>query len=526
MGVLGIGAGILGVLLVHASAQMHTVVLDGRVGSLLRFTLLQALLSTLLSLVTGVLLAWALHHTPRFRGRGILIALWSASLVLPTLIVAFGIITILGNHGWLNRLLIALGGTPVGHGIYGLGGILIGHVYLNGAFAGMGLLRAFGSIPDEKLRLARSLGLSPWQRFVLVEWPAIRGTLPAMGSTIFMLCFSSFALVLLLGGNPAYNTLEVAIYEAVRIDFDLPYALALAWIQLGVAAGWTLLASRLPSPPANLTHTAHSTMLWRDRRAWRWLQNGLVVLFAIAYLLPLSAIIVDGLGADLGGLMRRPLFWRSVGMSLGIATLSALLALGIALALADAQRHLMPDGSRGHGVWSSVGRLMVSGAGHLYLAIPSLILGLGFFLLGRRIGVQGTAWSLMAVTTANVLMALPFALSILSPTLHKTARRYERLVRALGIGYFQRWRNIEWPYLRAQAGYVFALAFGLSLGDLGVIALFGNREITTLPWYLYQLMGSYRTNDAAGVALLLLVWVTATFGAAYLLAARHNDVAR
>jgi thiamine transport system permease protein len=44
-----------------------------------------------------------------------------------------------------------------------------------------------------------------------------------------------------------------------------------------------------------------------------------------------------------------------------------------------------------------------------------------------------------------------------------------------------------------------------------VIALFGSDEITTLPWYLYQLMGSYRTTDASGVALILLLLVMGVF---------------
>jgi len=55
------------------------------------------------------------------------------------------------------------------------------------------------------------------------------------------------------------------------------------------------------------------------------------------------------------------------------------------------------------------------------------------------------------------------------------------------------------------------LAFCFSLGDLGIIALFGSDEFSTLPWYLYQLMGSYRTTDAAGVALILLVLVVSVF---------------
>jgi thiamine transport system permease protein len=70
---------------------------------------------------------------------------------------------------------------------------------------------------------------------------------------------------------------------------------------------------------------------------------------------------------------------------------------------------------------------------------------------------------------------------------------------------------VEWPGLRREIGLVAALSFCFSLGDLGVIALFGNRDFATLPWLLYQKIGSYRTDDAAGIALLLLGLTLAVF---------------
>jgi len=95
--------------------------------------------------------------------------------------------------------------------------------------------------------------------------------------------------------------------------------------------------------------------------------------------------------------------------------------------------------------------------------------------------------------------------------MQKTAYRYDRLSLSLNLGAVRRWIYCELPYLRSSIGYIFALSFALSLGDLGVVALFGSRDISTLPWYLYQLMGSYRNEDASGVALILLVLVLSVF---------------
>jgi len=54
-------------------------------------------------------------------------------------------------------------------------------------------------------------------------------------------------------------------------------------------------------------------------------------------------------------------------------------------------------------------------------------------------------------------------------------------------------------------GFAAGLTAALSMGDLGVIALFGDAERATLPLKLYQLMGSYRMEQAAGCASLLLI---------------------
>jgi len=138
-------------------------------------------------------------------------------------------------------------------------------------------------------------------------------------------------------------------------------------------------------------------------------------------------------------------------------------------------------------------------------------LGLGFFLMYQKYDGSEIVWATAALLTANVLMSLPFALSVLTPAMYKTAQRYDKLVFSLGLTKVQRWVYVEYPYIKSSLGYVFALAFCFSLGDLGIIALFGSDEFSTLPWYLYQLMGSYRTTDAAGVALVLLVLVLSVF---------------
>ena len=131
-------------------------------------------------------------------------------------------------------------------------------------------------------------------------------------------------------------------------------------------------------------------------------------------------------------------------------------------------------------------------------------MALGFFLIARQLASDVYTLAPVALLLANVLMALPFALVVLYPAVHKAGLKHDRISISLGLSGFARWRMVDFPAIRAEVGFVAALSFCFSFGDLGVISVFGNRDFSTLPWVLYQKMGSYRTSEAAGVALAML----------------------
>jgi thiamine transport system permease protein len=49
------------------------------------------------------------------------------------------------------------------------------------------------------------------------------------------------------------------------------------------------------------------------------------------------------------------------------------------------------------------------------------------------------------------------------------------------------------------------------LGDLGVISLFGTDDFATLPLLMARALGAYRSNDAAGIAAVMLIVTIAAF---------------
>ena len=70
---------------------------------------------------------------------------------------------------------------------------------------------------------------------------------------------------------------------------------------------------------------------------------------------------------------------------------------------------------------------------------------------------------------------------------------------------------MEWPLIGRDIGVVLALSFCFSLGDLGVISLFGTQDFTTLPLLMQRSLSSYRTNDAGSIAAIMLILTVIAF---------------
>lgn len=487
---------VLGAILVAASGGDSGSRID--IPHLLRMTSIQAGLTTILSIAVGAALAWALNRL-RFPGRDLLVGLFASAIVTPGMVVAFGLLSIWGRNGWINQASQSLFGFSLGNPAFGLSGILFAHVVLDGAFAARIMLARLDAIPTSRLKTGQSLGLSPWQRFAILDWPALRSTVPGLAALIFLLAFTSFPIVLLLGGGPANQTLEVAIYAAVRQDFDLVGAVLLAATQIAVCSLVILAASALAPIPTSFGSSTPPR--WRDRGTARLLQGLVLLICTVAFLLPLLSVLIDGIGAGMVRVAAQPAFWWATGSSLVIGSTSALLTLLLALLLA------LGRGATGNGLL----RTLLGMPAFAYLAVPAVVLSLGFFLLVRHLGLAPATAAPFVVILGNSLLALPFAMATLGPPLEAIARTRGKLIRSLGLSGWRQFVLVEYPMLGRDIGVMLALAFCFSLGDLGVIALFGTQDFQTLPLLMFRALGSYRNNDAAAIAAILLVGTIAAF---------------
>ena len=296
-------------------------------------------------------------------------------------------------------------------------------------------------------------------------------------------------MVLTLGGGPGATTLEVAIYQALRFDYDPARAAVLGFAQLIVCGTFVVLAGR---------HTASAYDWPALRRPMRRRAmnsggsrsgDGFVLACSVAFVaVPIAAIVASGLVADfdVAALL------HAGATSLVIASAAALVALVLAWPLSLGMTHAT----------SSNGRSLVSLASLLPLIMPPAVLATGWFIIASRLGAPLSAAPLMVIAM-NALMALPFALGVLAPAVRQASAQNDRLCASLALDGWPRFRIIDLPVLKVPLGLAAALAFIVSLGDLTAITLFGSQDLVTLPALIYSEMGSYRINAAAGSALVL-----------------------
>ncbi len=461
----------------------------------LRFTLWQALLSALLSVLLAVPVARALARR-QFPGRSVLLALMGAPFILPVIVAVLGLLAVFGRKGVFSVALGWIGFDPVQ--IYGLHGVLLAHVFFNLPLAVRLILQGWLSIPSERFRLAASLGFSPRDMRHLLEYPMLRGVLPGVFTVIFIICLTSFTVVLALGGGPKATTVELAIYQAFRFDFDLGRAALLSLMQFGIGAAAALLALWIAVPGGFGAGLDRAVERWDGRGGPAKLMDaGWIIAAAGFLLLPLLMIALRGVP----GLALLPAsIWAAALRSLWLALVSVALSMTLALALAIAVQNLRRRWARG----------MVEGLGYLTIAASPLVMGTGLFLMIFPFA-NPVALALPVTGLVNALMSLPFVLRALVPALNDIETRYGALADSLGLTGWARLRWLYLPRLRRPLGFAAGLSAALSMGDLGVITLFADPGAATLPLQLFRLMAAYQMQAAAGAALLLLAMSLALF---------------
>ena len=415
--------------------------------------------------------------------------------VLPVLLVILTVIKIFGHNGIPNQILEVFGFEKIS--IYGLQGILIGHILINLPFAVRLILSGWLMIPLEHFRLARQLNFSRKEYFKYLELPMLIKIIPSIFTIIFLFCCLTFSIALILGGGPGSTTLELAIYQSIIFEGDLGVAARLSLYQLIIMILILMISFKISGKPVfeNSLILRAENYISKNR-----LQQGLdflsVATLAIFLSMPPIIIFYKGIPNIFSV---ETFVFNALLNSLLVAFLAATVNLCVSVILSFT---IVKE--------ESFRKLVFEIGTFSLICISPLVLGTAIFLaLFKHIDISEN--SLVLTGLVNGILTVPFSFTILLPGFVKITNRYGHIMRSLGLSNFKQIFEIYFPLMKVPLRFAFALVFALSIGDLGIIVLFSGSEVSTLPMYLYRLMGSYRMDEAYAVALLLLILALSSF---------------
>lgn len=480
---------------------------------LLWFTTWQAAASTALTLLVGLPMAAAFARYD-FRGKTFLRALTTIPFVMPTVVVAAAFSMLVGPGGVANTWLRALfgQGAPTINLQQTIWLILLAHVFYNVSV----VIRTVGgfweSLNPALTEAGRVLGAHGLRLFRTVTLPLLVPSITAAGLLIFLFCFTSFGVVLILGGL-RYATIEVEIYRQAISYFNLPVAAALCLIQMAltfIVMSWYTRVQARAALPLEM-RPEMSPEMSRARHAHGWRQRAIVVALLVGTVLMLIAplLALAWRSFTLGGNGFTTQFYTALSenprQSAFFVPPLAAVRNSVLYASATTMLSLLLGVSAAYLLTHRRNRLtaVLDPLFLLPLGTSAVTLGFGFI-------VTMGAWltSFWLVPVAHTLIAMPFVIRTFLPALRSVDPRLREAAAVLGAPPAQVWRSVDLPILRRALLVAAAFAFTISLGEFGATLLISRPETPTMPVVIYRYLGQpglLNYGQALAMSTILMV---------------------
>ena len=473
--------------------KLNKLVSSSIYGRILWFTCWQAALSTVITLILALPGAYVFARY-KFFGKNLLQSLMTVPFVLPTVVTAAAFRALLGPHGLANNWLMAgfnLSHPPIkiDQTVYFF---LLAHVFYNYTLV-LRIVGGFWAGLNPDLRsAARMLGASPWLTFRRITLPLLMPVIGSASLLVFIFCFTSFGVVLILGG-PGYATLEVEIYRQSVQLFNLPMAAALSLIQISVNFLLMWLHAHLgkKSRIAFYTDSAAGTAENVETSGQKIIIGANLLFMILLLVTPLLALVIRSLTSEDGltfayylalfTTSTRSVFFvepisavaNSVGFGLAAMVIAVILGLLASTFLASAR-------GRGTSFWDAV--IM------LPLATSAVTLGFGYIITLNRPPLN-LRDSLALIPIAHALVAFPFVVRCILPSLKLIPQTLREAAALLGASPYQVWRRVDIPIISRAILVGAVFAFSISMGEFGASSFVARPHTQTMPVAIFRLLG-------------------------------------
>lgn len=440
----------------------------------------------LLTTLMAVPLAWLLVRSD-LRWRRLTTVLAVAPLAVPGYVVAYALISLGGNQGFLTQLLGFPVPRPSGYwgAVTALSLYTYPYLFLNVRAALLGL--------DPSLEeSARSLGYGSRAVFRTVILPQLRPALLAGWLVIALYVLGDFGVVALM----RFEAFSYAIYLQYASAFDRTYAAWLSLILLAMTLAIVGTEGRLLGKRRYARIGGGSQRAVVVTRLGRWAPlahayAGLVVLAAIG----LPALV---LGSWMVLAPPSAAAWRSVGEAFvrtaSIAAPAALLTAAAGMSVAYLATRVQLRGSR-----------LIERLAYLGYAIPpvSLALALVFFSLRSVPWLYQTTALLIG---AYVISFLALAIGPMRSALLQVPARIEEAARSLGRRPFHAFFQTTFPVIRKPAVAGTALVLMVAMKELPLTYLLAPTGFHTLAVRVFSRTSEGMLAEAAPFAAAIVAF--------------------
>ena len=485
-----------------------------RIGTTLSTTIVLAILSSVLAVLIGTLLAWCASMLPqRVRRVGELAPL--LPLVVPAVAAVTGWIFLLSPRvGYLNMLLRQLPGLDsLEEGpfdIYSVTGIIIITGMLLSSFVYVFVFTGLKNMGQELEAAAAACGASPTMRFFTITLPLLRPSIIFATGVVFLLGLGQFTAPLLLGRTAKIDVLTTEMFyltERFPVDFGLGAALGFPILALGLMV---VLFQKLALGEQRrfVVVSARSKYNVRETRWWAAVVIGLYLL--VTTVLPLMALIYVSVSPFWTGSLIVPeltlrhwssvlgnrglvdAIWTSVKTSvIGIAILIPL-GFFMAFALLQSTRIAKPV------------RMAIDLFATLPIAVPASLMGFGLLFVYSQppIQIYGTA-AVLVVTYVTLMIGHSTRLQF--TTLVATGQEFLEASTASGAGPIRSLFQVLLPMCRKGIAATAALTFVLLFHEFSASLMVRSARTQVIGSVMYDVWAGGIYSQVAVLALIMVV---------------------
>jgi len=467
------------------------------------FTFWQAGLSTLLTLVCALPCAFVLSHYA-FKGKKIIKTLASIPFVLPAIVVATALQACFGKNGIFF-------GVKLEHPVVL---ILLAHVFYNFSVM-LRIITGFWSSLQGRIReAAMVLGAGPWQVFLTITLPLLKPAIFAASILVFIFCFSSFGIVLILGG-PSFSTIETEIYRQAAHLFNLPLASFLSLIQIGFTFALMWFYSSFTKRAVRFTPDAEQANLRKPIHLWeKMIIAGVIFFIVLLCVVPLLALVMKSLTYDgkFSLIFYKALFenrsdsifyippFHAIKYSFLFAGGALVIALITGVCAAFFIRFC--DRNINNRLTSFFDPIFM-----LPLSTSAVTLGFGIIITLDKPPLN-LRTSIFLIPIAHALVGFPFVLRSILPALRSIPEQLSDAASVLGASPLKIFKAVDLPLISKAlvAGAIFA--FTISLGEFGATIFTARPETPTIPVAIYRFLGqpgAMNYGQAMAISTLLMI---------------------